>query len=339
MAGHRAVRARCSPASYCLVQEGAGARRDDAAADARRDRPDHHVRDRRQGRARRVDDGARLQRRCVPARGAIVDLVGYGTRRTSSRARPHADALEHDRRPPRRGGCTDTDDNAADFAAGRRRRATPRRPLQFVQRGPTPPSVAGAASPPRSSTRAADAAHGRGHAGHEPAEHRAAVDLRPLGDRRLDARRAFFDDGTNGDVTARRQLRSRTGDRRRRDHARARRALPVAVTDAQGRAAPALDRAHGRRRRTRRRDPRHPGRGAHLAATPARSSRRTGHRHRAARRTASTCRTRARTRRRDLRGHLRLHRRRAPTVARRRRGPRQRRACRSSARAARRART
>ena len=95
-------------------------------------RADQHGRRRRQGRARRRQRrrsaATAAPRRAPPTQLAqIIDLVGYGgAARTSSRA-PARRRLRRDGRDFRAGsGCTDTDDNAADFAVGARRRATSR---------------------------------------------------------------------------------------------------------------------------------------------------------------------------------------------------------------------
>ena len=113
--------------------------RNDAAADAGRDRDDRDERDKRQGRAR--SSTTALTGSCPTA----TDLVGYGTANCfeGAAATPALSnttaALRGD------GGCADTDQNGADFATAHRPRGTRPRPLTPVARPPPRP----AGSPPR----------------------------------------------------------------------------------------------------------------------------------------------------------------------------------------------
>jgi predicted extracellular nuclease len=176
---------------------------------------------------------------CSDAQKArVVDLVGYGTGSSGanffegSAAAPTISNTTADFRAA--SGCTDTDDNAADFAAAApapRNSATAA--VSCGALGPTPPSVAGAASPASVDQGASTLLIGKATPGTNPASTGLAVtgDLSAIGGA---AAQPFFDDGTHGDATA--------GDgtfsfQAAVDPATAPgvKSLPLSVSDAQGR--------------------------------------------------------------------------------------------------------
>jgi predicted extracellular nuclease len=138
---------------------------------------------------------------CSPTELAlIVDLVGYGSANffEGSAAAPGLSNTTADQRAGE--GCTDTDDNASDFAAGA---PTPRNsasPLHSCS-GPTSPSGTGAASPASLPAGGSTLLSVAVTPGGNPTSTGIAVscDLNAIGG---SAAQSFFDDGTNGDATA-----------------------------------------------------------------------------------------------------------------------------------------
>ncbi len=126
---------RSRPGQYFLVQEAQGAGGTHDPAHARRDRHDRHERDRGQGRAGHEPGhacacGDQLRRRSLGPglrrlRAAANDFEGRAHRRLSQ---------HHRRAAERSNGCTDTDDNAADFTVGPPDPAQHRQPGQRLRR-------------------------------------------------------------------------------------------------------------------------------------------------------------------------------------------------------------
>jgi len=136
----------------------------------------------------------------------IVDLIGYGTGATGanffegSAAAPTISATLADFRAAN--GCTDTDNNGADFAtaaAAPRNSASPVNACGVV--APTPPSGTGAANPASVSAGDTTLLTVATTQGTNPSSAIASVvaDLSTIGGA---PSQAFFDDGSNGDATA-----------------------------------------------------------------------------------------------------------------------------------------
>lgn len=134
-----------------------------------------------------------------PTGGAIVDFVGYGTANCFEGTAAVA-ALTNTTAARRAGnGCTDTNQNSTDFSPGTpaaRNGATP----SAICGGPTNPSGTGNASPASVIVGSSSLLTVAVSPGTNPASTGLAVvaDLAAIGG---SATQAFFDDGSNGDVT------------------------------------------------------------------------------------------------------------------------------------------
>ena len=176
---------------------------------------------------------------CSAAQKAlIVDLVGYGTGASGANffegtgPAPTISNTTADLR--KAAGCTDSDDNAADFATGApapRNSATAAAPCGAVT--PTPPTVAGAASPSSVDSGATTLLTARVTPGANPASTGLAVtgDLSSIGG---SSAQDFFDDGTNGDAVANDDTFSYLATVDAATSAGAK-SLPLSVSDGQGR--------------------------------------------------------------------------------------------------------
>src|SRR6185369_1905714 len=130
------------------------------------------------------------------------DLVGQGTANyfEGAGAAPTPSTTLADLRATN--GCTDTDNNSADFATAApapRNSASPANACGVV--APTPPSGTGAANPASVSAGGATLLTVATTQGANPASAIASVaaDLSVIGG---SSTQAFFDDGSNGDATA-----------------------------------------------------------------------------------------------------------------------------------------
>lgn len=136
---------------------------------------------------------------CFP-NAAIVDFVGFGSSATTFEGSGPTPTLSNTTAALRAGdGCTDTDNNAADFSAGT---PTPRNtasPFHFCS-GPTNPSGVGAANPASVPAGGSALLTVAVTPGANPTSTGLAVtaDLTAIGGAAV---QPFFDDGTNGDVT------------------------------------------------------------------------------------------------------------------------------------------
>lgn len=131
--------------------------------------------------------------------GSTVDLVGYGSANCSEGS--PAPTLTNTTAALRAlGGCTDTDDNSADFAAGAPNPRNSASPAAACG-GPTNPSATGAASPNPVAAGGSLLLTVAVAPGTNPTSTGLAVsvDLSALSGSAL---QSFFDDGSNGDVTA-----------------------------------------------------------------------------------------------------------------------------------------
>jgi predicted extracellular nuclease len=130
----------------------------------------------------------------------IVDLVGYGSANFFEGAAA-APGLSNTTADLRAGeGCTDTDDNASDFAAGAPAPRNTASPLHSCT-GPTVPVGTGSASPASLPAGGSSLLSVAVTPGANPASTGIAVacDLSPIGG---SATQALYDDGTNGDAAA-----------------------------------------------------------------------------------------------------------------------------------------
>ncbi|HZX92407.1 MAG TPA: lamin tail domain-containing protein [Rudaea sp.] len=165
----------------------------------------------------------------------IVDLVGYGTGTgganffEGSAAAPTISATIADFRAAN--GCTDTDNNSADFATAvpaPRNSASPVNACGVVS--PTPPSGTGAANPASVSAGGTTLLTVATTQGTNPSSAISSVvtDLSAIGG---SSTQAFFDDGSNGDATAGDGVYS-FGATVAAGTASGAKSLPVTITDA-----------------------------------------------------------------------------------------------------------
>jgi len=169
---------------------------------------------------------------CSPAQLAlIVDLIGWGSANFyEGSAAPGTSNSTADLRAG--DGCTDTDDNGADFASGAPLPRNTATPLHSCT-GPTSPSGTGAATPDTLFAGDTTLLTVAVTPGASPASTGLGVtcDLTPIGG---SATQALFDDGTNGDVTAGDDTFSYQASVAG-DTAAGETGLSCAITDAQGR--------------------------------------------------------------------------------------------------------
>ena len=136
---------------------------------------------------------------CLP-NASIVDFIGYGSTATSSETSPAPAPSTANADFRANGGCTDTDNNSTDFSAAA---ANPRNTSSTAHfcGGPTNPSGVGAADPSAVQPGGATLLTVTVTPGANPPSTGITVsaNLASIGG---SPTQPFFDDGTNGDVTA-----------------------------------------------------------------------------------------------------------------------------------------
>jgi predicted extracellular nuclease len=182
------------PGGYYLVQEAAGAGGTTALPTP--DATGSIAMSATSGKVALVSSTTALSGSCP----TVLDFVGYGTATCfeGAAAAPGLTNTTADLRAA--GGCTDTDSNSADFAAGAPNPRNSASPLHSCS-GPTPPTGSGSASPASLPAGGSTLLTVAVTPGANPASTGITVtcDLTAIGG---SAAQTLFDDGTNGDVTA-----------------------------------------------------------------------------------------------------------------------------------------
>jgi len=187
------------------------------------------------GKVALVNNSTALAAVTCPTSANIIDFIGYGTTANCFEGGSAAPALTNTTAALRaNNGCTDTDSNSADFTAGA---PTPRNSASPTNAcgssGPTNPSGVGAANPsavpPGSSTLLTVTV--------TPGSNPTSTGLTVTGDLTAiggSATQQFFDNATNGDVTANDNVFSFSATVAGGTTAGAK-SLPVSIADAQSR--------------------------------------------------------------------------------------------------------
>lgn len=151
------------------------------------------------GKVALVNDTMALSGGC-PVSASIVDLVGYGATATCSETAPTATPGNTTAALRQMNGCTETDNNSTDFATGAPNPRNSASPVNFCN-APTNPTGTGAAAPNPVTPGGTALLTVTVTPGTNPASTGLSVtgDLTAIGGV---AAQPFFDNGTNGDVTA-----------------------------------------------------------------------------------------------------------------------------------------
>ena len=139
-----------------------------------------------------------------PSSAAVLDFVGYGSSPNCYEGSGPAPLLTNSTAALRNAdGCTDTNNNSADFSSGAPNPRNTLSPAHFCG-GPTPPTGVGAANPPAVDPGGTTLLTVAVTPGANPPSSGVTVtaNLSTIGG---SAAQSFFDDGSNGDVTRRRQ--------------------------------------------------------------------------------------------------------------------------------------
>lgn len=168
-----------------------------------------------------------------PTGGSLVDFVGYGTATNCSEGSPTATLSNSTAAIRKGGGCTDTDQNSADFTVTAPAPRNSSSTQNSCSGGSTNPSGAGAANPNPVDSGNNVLLTVTVTPGTSPASTgiNVAGDLSLIGG---SAMQAFFDNGTNGDVTAGDNIFSFNASVPMATSSGAK-SLPITITDAQSR--------------------------------------------------------------------------------------------------------